>query len=125
MKTLMQLLLLSFLTILMGCGDDDSSPSVRDQLIGTWVLEEQNGIKVSPSFIFKVTMEADGDYEEDINDNGDVSRYTGEWELNDAQDEITIDYDQFTVDWELDIESLTADELEVDDASNTYLLVRD
>ncbi|MEP1094240.1 MAG: hypothetical protein ABJG78_03985 [Cyclobacteriaceae bacterium] len=108
-------------TLLMSCSKDDG-PSQTDLIVGTWTLEEVNGDNVRSDLIVELTIERNGDYEEDINDSGSVSRFTGEWEWNRDEDEITIDYDQSFEDWELDVELLTEDELEVDDGDDTYLL---
>ncbi len=121
-KMHMGVLCIAFL--LTSCGNDDSGPSRTDLLVGTWELDEINGSNLQSGFTVEITFERDGDYEEDINANGEVERYTGEWEWNKDEDEITIDYDQNFADWELDVEELTVDELELDDGSDTYLLVK-
>ncbi|MEP5613428.1 MAG: lipocalin family protein [Cyclobacteriaceae bacterium] len=107
--------------LLTSCSKDDG-PSQTDLIVGTWTLDEVNGDNVRSDLIIEITLERDGDYEEDINDSGTVNRFTGDWEWNRDEDEITIDYDQSFEDWELKVEMLTADELEVDDGDDTYLL---
>ena len=111
--------------LLTSCGKDDPGPSQTELLTGKWSLEEINGVNLSSSVQVEITFDADGDYEEEINNNGELERYTGEWEWNSDQDEITIDYDQNFSDWELDVEMLTATEMELDDGSDTYLFSKD
>ncbi|MEO9872359.1 hypothetical protein [Ekhidna sp.] len=122
-------IMLSYLFIcfvmLFSCSKDDAGPSQTDLLIGKWNLEEINGVNLNSSLQVEVTFEANGDYEEEINENGELERFTGEWEWNNDQDEIAIDYDQNISDWELDVEMLTADELELDDGNNTLLFSKD
>ncbi len=117
--------LFACILFLVSCSKDDPGPSKTQLLTGKWNLEEINGVNLISGVQVEITFDADGDYEEEINDNGDLERYTGEWEWNSDQDEITIDYDQNFSDWELDVEELTATELELDDGSDTYLFSKD
>ncbi|MEP1034113.1 hypothetical protein [Ekhidna sp.] len=117
--------LFACLVLLTSCSKDDPGPSKTELLTGKWNLEEINGMNLSSSFQIEVTFDADGDYEEEINNNGELERYTGEWEWNSDQDEITIDYDQNFSDWELDVETLSTTELELEDGSDTFLFSKD
>lgn len=117
--------LLAFGLVTASCSKDDPGPSKTELLTGKWNLEEINGMNLSSTFQVEVTFEADGDYEEDVNNNGELERYTGEWEWNSSQDEITIDYDQNFSDWELDVATLTATELELEDGDDTFLFSKD
>ncbi len=114
---------LLIIIFLSSCGSDDE-PSRTDLLVGIWELDEFNGSNIRSGITVEITFERNGDYEQDINDNGEIERYTGEWEWNKDQDKITIDYDQNFTDLRMNINELTADELEFDDGLNTYLYIK-
>ena len=124
LTVLLSCLFVSFV-VLASCSKDDAGPSKTELLTGKWILEEINGNNLISGIQVEVTFGANGDYEEEINNNGDLERYTGEWEWNTVQDEITIDYDQNFSDWDLEVETLTATELELDDGSDSYLFSKD
>lgn len=112
-------------SLLASCSKDDG-PTRTDLLVGTWELEEVNGDRVRSTLNVEITIDRDGDYEEEIDDEleGFFVRFTGEWEWNRNEDEIIIEYDQNISDWELEVELLTSEELEVDDGDDTYLLTK-
>jgi len=104
------------------CGDDDDGPSTRDLLIGTWELEEINGSDLPPGNSFEVTLEADGDYEEEGTLGGSPFNFRGEWELDGDVIEVEYDDGDFV---EIEIESITADRLEADIEGDEWVFEKD
>lgn len=112
------ILFLAALLTLGSCDDNDEGPSTRDLLIGSWELVEAevDGVSVDLDDVrLDVEFQSDGDYRETLTEEGVTETYYGEWEL--SGNEVELEYDDGDF-WELEILSVTGDELRVEDDDN-------
>ncbi len=70
--------------------DDDTSASInRDDLIGEWILEREEGDPVN--YYFYINVRSNGDWLEASGDDGPDEVFEGRWSL--SGNRVTINYD--------------------------------